>query len=75
MTIERFEYDNKIPRLFLIACLGWGVVGMLIGVIAAFQLAYPVLNFSEYFPYLAFGRLRPVHTNAEIGRASCRERV
>lgn len=39
---------------------------MLLGVIAAFQLAYPVLNFSEYFPHLAFGRLRPVHTNAVI---------
>ena len=39
---------------------------MLLGVIAAFQLAFPVLNFSEYLPNLAFGRLRPVHTNAVI---------
>ncbi|MFN8331396.1 MAG: cytochrome-c oxidase, cbb3-type subunit I [Saprospiraceae bacterium] len=39
---------------------------MLLGVIAAFQLAFPALNFSDYFPNLAFGRLRPVHTNAVI---------
>jgi cytochrome c oxidase cbb3-type subunit I/II len=48
------------------ATIFWGAVGMLLGVIAAFQLAFPVLNFSDYFPHLAFGRLRPVHTNAVI---------
>ncbi len=66
MELERFYYDNRIPRLFAIATITWGAVGMLLGVIAAFQLAFPVLNFSEYFPHLAFGRLRPVHTNAVI---------
>jgi cytochrome c oxidase cbb3-type subunit I/II len=48
------------------ATIFWGAVGMLLGVIAAFQLAFPVLNFSDYFPHIAFGRLRPVHTNAVI---------
>jgi cytochrome c oxidase cbb3-type subunit I/II len=66
MSIEKFYYDNKLPKYFAIACIFWGVVGMLLGVIAAFQLAFPVLNLSEYFPHLAFGRLRPVHTNAVI---------
>ena len=66
MNQENFLYDNKIPRLFAIACIFWGAVGMLLGVTIAFQLAFPILNFSEYFPYLAFGRLRPVHTNAVI---------
>ena len=66
MTLEKFYYDNKLPKLFAIACIFWGAVGMLLGVIAAFQLAFPFLNFSEYFPHLAFGRLRPVHTNAVI---------
>ena len=66
MELEKFYYDNRLPRLFAIATITWGAVGMLLGVIAAFQLAFPVLNFSEYFPYLAFGRLRPVHTNAVI---------
>ncbi|MFM9944513.1 MAG: cytochrome-c oxidase, cbb3-type subunit I [Bacteroidia bacterium] len=66
MSLEKFHYDNKLPKYFAIACIFWGAVGMLLGVIAAFQLAFPVLNFSEYFPHLAFGRLRPVHTNAVI---------
>lgn len=64
--MEKFIYDNKLPKYFAIACIFWGVVGMLLGVIAAFQLAYPILNLSEYMPYLSFGRLRPVHTNAVI---------
>ncbi len=66
MELEKFYYDNKLPKLFAIATITWGTVGMLIGVLAAFQLAFPVLNFSEHFPNLAFGRLRPVHTNAVI---------
>ena len=66
MSLDKFFYENKLPKYFAVACIFWGAVGMLLGVIAAFQLAFPVLNFSEYFPYLAFGRLRPVHTNAVI---------
>jgi cytochrome c oxidase cbb3-type subunit I/II len=66
MQLEKFHYDNRLPKLFAIACIFWGVVGMLLGVIAAFQLVFPALNFSEFFPHLAFGRLRPVHTNAVI---------
>ncbi len=66
MNIEKFSYDNKMPRLFAMSCVFWGAVGMLLGVIAAFQLAFTVLNFSEYLTHLAFGRLRPVHTNAVI---------
>lgn len=66
MQLEKFFYDNKIPKLFAIATLFWGFVGMLLGVVAAFQLAFPALNFSEIMPYLSFGRLRPVHTNAVI---------
>ncbi|MCC6816989.1 MAG: cytochrome-c oxidase, cbb3-type subunit I [Saprospiraceae bacterium] len=66
MHTEVFYYDNKFPKYFAIATIVWGVIGMLVGVIAAFQMVFPVLNFSEYFPYLSFGRLRPVHTNAVI---------
>lgn len=64
MQLEKFYYDNKIVKNFGIATLFWGVVGMLVGVLIAFQLAYPVLNFD--LPYLSFGRLRPLHTNAVI---------
>jgi len=66
MSLDKFYYENKLPKLFAIASIFWGLVGMLLGVIAAFQLAYPILNFSDFFPHLAFGRLRPVHTNAVI---------
>jgi cytochrome c oxidase cbb3-type subunit 1 len=41
----------------------WGIVGMLVGVIIAAQLVWPELNFA---PWLTFGRLRPLHTNAVI---------
>ncbi len=41
----------------------WSIVALLVGVIIAFQLAAPELN---YFPEIAFGRLRPLHTNAAI---------
>ncbi|TXT26576.1 MAG: cytochrome c oxidase cbb3-type subunit I [Gallionellaceae bacterium] len=58
------KYDMDVVRWFTIAAVIYGVVGTLIGVIVAFQLAFPVLNFDS--PYLSFGRLRPLHTNAVI---------
>lgn len=42
----------------------WGIVGMLVGVFIAAQLAWPALNFDT--AWLSFGRLRPLHTNAVI---------
>lgn len=63
MTIEKFSYDNKIVRNFAIATFIWGIVGMLVGLIAALQLPFPGLNMGEY---ASFGRVRPVHTNAII---------
>lgn len=62
--IEKFFYDNKIVKWFGLASIFWGIIGMLVGVIIAFQLAYPALNFG--IPYTTFGRLRPIHTNAVI---------
>jgi cytochrome c oxidase cbb3-type subunit I/II len=64
MEMEQFKYDNRIVKNFAYATMLWGLVGMLIGVIAAFQLYMPALNFK--LPYTTFGRLRPVHTNAVI---------
>ena len=58
------KYDMDVVRWFTIAAVIYGVVGTLIGVIVAFQLAFPVLNFDS--AYLSFGRLRPLHTNAVI---------
>ena len=64
MQVEKFYYDNKIVKQFGIATMVWSLVGMLVGVIIALQLAFPVMNFN--LPYTSFGRLRPVHTNAVI---------
>ena len=44
--------------------LVWAIVGMTVGVLIAAQLAWPALNFD--IPWLTFGRLRPLHTNAVI---------
>jgi cytochrome c oxidase cbb3-type subunit I/II len=64
MEVQKFSYDNRIPKLFAIACVFWGAVGMLVGVLIAFQLAFPALNFG--IEYTTFGRVRPIHTNAVI---------
>lgn len=63
MEVEKFKYDNRIVRNFGFASFIWGLVGMLVGLIIALQLIFPQLNLMEY---LAFGRLRPLHTNAVI---------
>ena len=58
------NYQYGVVRQFTIMTIVWGIVGMLVGVIIAAQLAWPVLNFD--IPYLTFSRLRPLHTNAVI---------
>ncbi len=62
-NIQQFQYDNKIVRAFGIASFVFALVGMLVGLIMALQIVMPELNFG---PYLTFGRLRPLHTNAVI---------
>ncbi len=64
VDLEQFSYDNTIVRNFAVATLIFGFIGMLVGVLAAFQLAFPSLNFG--IPYTTFGRIRPLHTNAVI---------
>ena len=62
--LERFSYDDKIVRFFIIATIIWGAVAMLLGVTIAFELADWRVNLGV--PWLTFGRLRPLHTNAAI---------
>ena len=64
VEMDEFQYDNKIVRNFAIATVLYGLIGILVGVLIAFQLAYPFLNFE--LSYTTFGRLRPLHTNAVI---------
>ena len=59
---ETFNYG--VVRQFTIATIVWGVVGMAVGVLIASQLIWPELNFET--PWLTYGRLRPLHTNAVI---------
>jgi cytochrome c oxidase cbb3-type subunit I len=56
-------YDAPVRAFALVAVL-WGIVGMLVGVIIAAQLTWPELNLG--IPWLSYGRLRPLHTNAVI---------
>jgi cytochrome c oxidase cbb3-type subunit 1 len=60
------EYNDGVIRAGVIATAFWGVIGFLVGVVIAFQLAFPVLNFEWAQGFLNFGRLRPLHTSAVI---------
>ncbi|PIE43338.1 MAG: cytochrome-c oxidase, cbb3-type subunit I [Gammaproteobacteria bacterium] len=57
-------YNYRVVRQFAIMTVVWGIVGMAIGVFIAAQLVWPQLNFD--LPWISFGRLRPLHTNAVI---------
>lgn len=71
-TLERFSYDDDIVRKFTAATLLWGLVGTLVGLVIALELVLPSLNPAAPSPglldrpWLNFGRLRPLHTNAVI---------
>lgn len=61
---EQATYNYKVVRQFAIMTIVWGIVGMTAGVYIAAELAWPWLNFD--LPWITFGRLRPLHTNAVI---------
>ena len=58
------KYDMDVVRWFTIMAVIYLVVGTLLGVYIASELAWPVMNFD--IPYITFGRLRPLHTNSVI---------
>ena len=57
-------YNYKVVRQFAVMTIVWAIVGMLVGVYIAAELAWPQLNFD--IPYITFSRIRPLHTNAVI---------
>ncbi|MGB7301110.1 MAG: cytochrome-c oxidase, cbb3-type subunit I [Burkholderiaceae bacterium] len=61
-TNEIYNYD--VVRQFSIMTVVWGIVGMLVGVFIAAQLAWP--DITHGVSWLSYGRLRPLHTNAVI---------
>lgn len=56
-------YADDVVKGFITWSMVWGLVAVLVGVLISFQIAFPQLNLP---PYLTYGRLRPVHTNAGI---------
>ena len=58
------EFNYDIVKLFTVAATFWAVFGLLMGVIIASQLAFPILNLG--YEFTTFGRLRPLHTSAVI---------
>ena len=64
---DQGQYMDGVIRAGVIATAFWGVVGFLVGVVIAFQLAFPALNLGDVTDgILNFGRLRPLHTSAVI---------
>lgn len=63
-TTKENTYNYRVVRQFSVMAVVWGVVGMLVGAIIATQLAWP--EFLGGIPWLSYGRLRPLHTNAVI---------
>ncbi len=61
---EHPTYNYRVVRQFAIMTVVWGIVGMGVGVLIAAQLVWPALNFD--IPWLTYGRIRPLHTNAVI---------
>jgi cytochrome c oxidase cbb3-type subunit I/II len=61
---ETVRYDDRTVRLFTLATLLWAGVAFIVGLYAALELAFHQLNFG--LPWITFGRLRPLHTNAAI---------
>src|SRR5450830_1028838 len=65
MTITKENtYNYRVVRQFSVMAVVWGIVGMLVGVVIATQLSWP--EFLTGIPWLSYGRLRPLHTNAVI---------
>ncbi|MGC8768850.1 cbb3-type cytochrome c oxidase subunit I [Calditerrivibrio sp.] len=58
--MNEYQYDYQTVKGFIVSCLFWGVIGLVIGLLISAQLWNPNFNFGEYF---SFGRLRTVHTN------------
>ena len=61
--VDESAYMDEPIRYGVIATVFWGVIGFLVGVVIAIQLAFPDFNFE---PWLNFGRVRPLHTSAVI---------
>ncbi len=64
METVTVKYDNRIVRNFAVATMVWGAIGMLVGLLIALEMFEPAVNAN--LPFITFGRIRPLHTNAVI---------
>ncbi len=58
------NYNMGPVKFSTVAAMFWGIAGFTVGLYAALELAFPVLNFD--LPWISFGRIRPLHTSAVI---------
>ncbi|HEY2659918.1 MAG TPA: cytochrome-c oxidase, cbb3-type subunit I [Caulobacteraceae bacterium] len=63
---EPHKYMDGVIKAGVIASVFWGVVGMLVGLTLACQLAWPDIFYFPHLGFLNFGRIRPLHTSAVI---------
>lgn len=69
MDNRPLEYDYTVAKMFMLTTVLLGIVGMLIGVILAWQMAFPGVNLilgEGLAEYTNFSRLRPLHTDSVI---------
>jgi len=62
--VVRAPYEDRIVTAFTAFAVLWALVGMAVGVYVAAELVWPGLGFDQ--PWLSYGRLRTLHTNAVI---------
>ena len=58
MQTQRVIYNDSITRKFIWASVVFAIVGMLVGVIVALQLAFWPANLGEFF---SFGQIERAH--------------
>lgn len=69
MENRPLEYDYTVAKWFMLVTVVLGIVGMLVGVILAWQMAFPGVNLmlgEGLAEYTNFSRLRPLHTDSVI---------
>lgn len=57
-------FNGDVVKAAVIATMLWGIAGFLVGNLAAWQLAFPALNFDLL--WTNFGHLRPLHTSVTV---------
>ncbi len=58
------NYNYGPIKFATIAGIFWGIAGFTVGLYLALELSFPAFNLD--LPWIAFGRLRPLHTSAVI---------